>query len=195
MGNPALAPEERFAYRHYRSWPDEERWELIDGRAWSMSPAPMWRHQRILLRLGTKIQAFLEGKPCEPCIAPFDVLLPRSDEDDDEVDTVVQPDLSVFCDKSRLTARGARGAPDWVIEILSPRTAKKDFEVKHHLYERHGVREYWIVDPAAKVVHAWRLGEGGRFGEEKIYEEGESAPSAVLEGLVINTKVLFADLD
>jgi Uma2 family endonuclease len=195
MGNPALEPDERFTYRHYRTWPDEERWELIDGHAWSMSPAPMTRHQELSGKLFLKIGNFLEGKPCKVFDAPFDVLLPRGDESDDETDTVVQPDISVFCDKSKITKRGARGAPDWVIEILSARTAKKDFETKYQLYQRHGVREYWIVDPGAAAIHAWRIGAGSLFGEESIYEEGESAPSALLEGLVIDTRELFADLD
>ena len=195
LGNPALAPQERFTYGDYRTWPDEERWELIDGIAYSMSPAPMRRHQKLSGRLFIKIGVFLEGRSCEVYEAPFDVLLPRTDETDDEVDTVVQPDIVVFCDKSRLTRNGARGAPDWAIEILSARSARKDFEAKYQLYQRHGVREYWIVDPDAAVIHAWRLGENGLFGEEALYEDGEAAPSLVLEGLVVDTKELFKDLD
>jgi Uma2 family endonuclease len=195
MGNPTLAPDERFTYRHYRTWPDEERWELIEGHAWAMSPTPIRPHQKLSMRLSGWINSFLEGKPCEVYAAPFDVLFPESDEPDDEIGTVVQPDILVICDKSKLTRSGARGAPDWVIEILSPRTAKKDFEVKHRLYERHGVREYWIVDPGAAVIHAWRLGKNEKYGEETIYEDGEAAPSSVLNGLVIDTKKLFADLD
>jgi Uma2 family endonuclease len=134
----------------------------------------------------------LKGKPCEVYDAPFDVLLPKASEGDDEVDTVVPPDIVIFCDKSKLTKRGA---PDWVIEILSPRTAKKDFEVKHRLYQSHGVREYWIVDPASAAVHVWRLGEDGAFGDEALYEDGESIGSAVFDGLIIDLKELFADLD
>jgi Uma2 family endonuclease len=195
MGNPLLAPGERFTYRHYRTWPDEERWELIDGQAWAMSPAPMREHQELSGKLFVEISVFLKGKPCKAYDAPFDVLLPGSGEEDDEVDTVVQPDIVVFCDRSKLTKRGARGAPDWIIEILSPRTAKKDYEVKHRLYERHGVREYWIVDPNAAVIHAWRIGADGRYGDERIYEDGEAAPSSALDGLVIDTRELFAELE
>jgi Uma2 family endonuclease len=187
--------EDRFTYGDYRGWPDEERWELIEGHAWAMSPAPMTRHQALSGKLFLEIGIYLKGKPCKVFNAPFDVLLPRMDETDDEVDTVVQPDISVFCDRSKITRRGARGAPDWVIEILSAHTAKKDYEAKHRLYQRHSVREYWIVDPDAEVIHAWRLGEDGLFGEETIYEDEVAAPSSVLDGLVIDTKELFADLD
>jgi Uma2 family endonuclease len=194
MGNPLLAPEERFTYRHYKTWPDEERWELIEGHAWGMSPAPLRGHQGISGLLCRRIGNFLEGKPCKAYSAPFDVLLPASDEADEEVGTVVQPDIIVICDRSKLTPRGARGAPDLVVEIVSPRTAKKDYETKYHLYERHGVREYWIVDPGARAIHAWRLGADGRFGEEALYEEGQ-LPSTVLEGFVVDLKELFAELE
>jgi Uma2 family endonuclease len=194
MGNPALSPNERFTYRHYRTWPDEERWELIDGHAWAMSPAPMTRHQELSGKLFLEIGLFLKGKPWKVYDAPFDVLLPKSIEADDDVDTVVQPDISIFCDTSKITKRGARGAPDWVIEILSARTAKKDFETKYQLYQRHGVREYWIVDPGAAAIHAWRINAKGLFGDETIYEEGDSSPSVVLEGLIIDVTQLFSDL-
>jgi Uma2 family endonuclease len=137
---------------------------------------------------------FLRGKPCRAFHAPFDLLLPDGEESDDEVDTVVRPDILVICDRSKITPRGARGAPDFAIEILSPRTAKKDYGVKLELYQRHRVREYWIVDPDAKAIHAWTLGDGGVYGEEAIFEEGQSLPSATLEGFSIDTKGLFADL-
>jgi Uma2 family endonuclease len=193
MGDPNLAPRERFTYRHYKTWPDDERWELIDGLAWAMSPAPLRRHQGIQARLIAEIAAFLRGKPCEVYGSPFDVLLPEEGESDEEAGTVVQPDIVVYCDKTKLTREGARGAPDLVVEILSPRTAKKDFGVKYVLYERHGAREYLVVDPDAEVIHAWRLGEDGRYGEETIYEAGDTAPSEVLAGLAIDLNSLFAD--
>ena len=195
MGDPAQTPQERFTYRQYRTWPDSERWELIEGHAWAMSPAPMTRHQELSGKLFLDIGIFLKGKPCKVYDAPFDILFPKGEESDDEVQTVVQPDIVVICDRSKITKRGGRGAPDWVIEILSPRTAKKDFETKHRLYERHGVREYWIVDPGNESIHAWLLGPETRFGEEQLYEDGEAAPSTVLEGLVIDTRELFAELE
>jgi hypothetical protein len=112
MGDPALEPDDHFTYRQYKTWPDEERWELIDGHAWSMSPAPRTRHQTLLGKLHLEFGTFLRGKPCKVFLAPFDVLIPKAEEPDDDVDTVVQPDLVVFCDRSRITDKGSRGAPD-----------------------------------------------------------------------------------
>jgi len=198
MGNPALAPDERFTYRHYRTWPDEERWELIDGRAWAMSPAPKRRHQKLSGRLFAKIYGFLEGRTCEVYEAPFDVLMPQADEADDEVDTVVQPDIVVFCDKSKLTERGARGAPDLAIEILSPSTSKKDMNDKFLLYEKRGVREYWIVDPSALSIWVYRLVSQGHFDEGELREplgDTSGIASSVLKGFVVDPSRLFADLD
>jgi Uma2 family endonuclease len=198
MGDPALTPKERFTYRHYRTWPDSERWELIEGHAWSMSPAPKRSHQEIQARLITVLRVLLKGKPCKAFAAPFDVLLPRGDERDDEVDTVVQPDIVVYCDRSKLTEAGARGAPDLVVEILSPSTSRKDQKEKFDLYERHGVREYWVVDPAGSWLCVYRLTESRRFDEGELRERlRDYSPigSSVLEGFSIDPGKLFADLD
>jgi Uma2 family endonuclease len=199
MSDPAKRIDETFTYGDYRLWPEEERWELIEGVPYSMSPGPMRRHQELSKRLFWRICAFLEGKPCTAYDAPFDVLLPAGNEDDDEVLTVVQPDIVVYCDLSKLMPKGARGAPDWVIEVLSPYTSKKDFGIKSDLFEKHGVREYWIVDPASLAIHVWRLGEGGRFGKEALYEAGEGDPTLVIpsifEGLSFDMHALFVNLD
>lgn len=198
MGNPELTPQERFTYRNYRTWPDEERWELIDGHAWAMSPAPRRRHQEVSGRLFIDIGLFLKGKPCKVFEAPFDVLLPEGGEPDDEVGTVVQPDIAVFCDNSKLTERGARGAPDLVVEILSPSTSRKDQREKFDRYERAGVREYWVVDSAAWSVWVYRRTPAGRFDDGELKERlGDTAPiaSSVLEGFAVDPVALFADLD
>jgi Uma2 family endonuclease len=198
MGNPALAPKERFTYRHYKTWPDEERWELIEGRAWAMSPAPTRRHQELLGKLHMIFAEFLKGKPCKVYLSPFDVLLPAGDEPDDDIDTIVQPDLLVFCDRGKLRREGAKGAPDIAVEILSPSTSKKDQREKFDLFQRHGVREYWIVDPVGKWLCRYILGPEGRFDEGELREPlraYDSVGSTVLEGLIIEPQELFEDLD
>jgi Uma2 family endonuclease len=198
MGNPSIAPEERFTYRHYRTWPDSERWELIEGRAWAISPAPTRKHQKIAGRLFSKLHVFLEGHPCEVYQAPFDVLLPAMYEMDDEVDTVVQPDMAVFCDPAKLRDAGARGAPDLVVEILSPGTAKKDLNEKFRLYEKRGVREYWIIDPEAWSVCVYRLLYTGKFDEGELRERlGDDSPiaSEVIQGFMIDCRYLFAGFE
>lgn len=198
MGNPALAPQERYAYRHYRTWPDSERWELIEGRAWAMSPAPARRHQKISGRLLSQLLILLEGEKCEAYSAPFDVLLPEGDEADDDVACVVQPDILVICDKSKLRDYGARGAPDLVVEILSPSTSRKDLNEKFRLYEKHGVREYWIVDPVGKWLCVYCLGAEGRYDEGELREfprDISPLPSKLLEGFVVLPEKLFADIN
>lgn len=198
MGNPAVDRADHFTYGQYKTWPDEERWELIEGQAWSMSPAPLRGHQGIQAKLITELSVFLKGKPCKAYDAPFDVLLPRAGESDDEVDTVVQPDIVVYCDKSKLTDKGARGAPDLVSEILSPSTSKKDLNEKFKLYERSGVREYWVVDPGNRSIEVWRLGTDGRYDSGDLREKWRDwspIASHILEGFSIDPEELFADLD
>ena len=198
MGNPAVDVDDRFTYRHYKTWPDEERWELIDGRAWAMSPAPTTRHQRLSRKLFNRIANLLEGKPCEAFCAPFDILLPKGDESDDEVDTIVQPDIVVYCDRSKLTKSGARGAPDLAVEILSPSTSKKDLNDKFRLYERHGVREYWVVDTAGEWLCVYRLASDGHFDEGELRDRlGDLSliSSTILDGFTVDPKQLFEDLE
>jgi len=117
---------EYHTYADYCSWPDDARYELIDGVAYAMGPAPVRRHQGILGEVFRQVANVLEGSPCRPYIAPFDVRLPKAGEIDDEVNTVVQPDLVVICDRAKLDDKGCRGAPDWVVEVLSPSTAGHD---------------------------------------------------------------------
>jgi len=198
MADAARRLDAHFTYGDYRQWPDEERWELIDGVAYSMSPAPSSRHQELSRKLERAIDDFLSGKPCRMFHAPFDVLLPKGDEPDDEVETVVQPDIVVFCDRSKITEAGARGAPDLIVEILSPSTSKKDQREKFDKYESVGVREYWVVDPAGKWLCRYVRGEKGIFDEGELRERlREYGPieSTVLPGFSIEPERLFAELD
>jgi Uma2 family endonuclease len=167
-------------YRDYCRWSEDERWELIDGVAFAMSPAPTRLHQEFLVELTRQIANALQNHPCRAYVAPFDVRLPGHDEADDQVDTVVQPDLVVVCDPAKLDDKGCRGAPDWIIEILSPVSAAHDQIRKRALYERHGVREYWLVHPVDRVLTMYRLGEDGLFGKpDMVALEGSTAVGAV----------------
>jgi Uma2 family endonuclease len=144
--------------------PGEERRELFFGVPFAMAPAPSRRHQEVAWELARQIGNFLRGRPCRGFAAPFDVRLPEAGESDEETSTVVQPDISVVCDEAKLDDRGCRGAPDWIVEVVSPRTASNDYIRKVEIYERHGVREYWIVHPVDRVLILRTLDETGRYG-------------------------------
>jgi Uma2 family endonuclease len=189
MSTPAPRPG-RHTYAEYRIWPEGERWELIDGIAYDMTPAPSRAHQDVLGALHVQVRQQVSGGPCRVYLAPFDVRLPRLAESDDQVDTVVQPDLSVICDPGKLDDAGCRGAPDWVVEVLSPRTAAKDHLEKRALYERHGVREYWLVHPLDRVLTVYRL-EGVRFGPAEVLAASGRTPVAALPGLAIDWDGVF----
>ncbi len=176
---------ERHNYGDYLTWPDDDRYELIDGVAYVMAPAPAVIHQAVLVELARQVDEALEESHCRVLIAPLDVRLPRGDETDEEVDTVVQPDLLVVCDPAKIDERGVRGAPDWIVEILSPATAAHDQVKKRDLYERHGVREYWLVHPVDRIITVYRV-ESGAYGRPYIAElAGETAARAV-PGVVID---------
>jgi Uma2 family endonuclease len=177
--------QQRHTYGEYLGWPEDVRYELIDGHAYAMSPAPSRRHQEISFEIARQIADALEGSGCRVYVAPFDVRLPRADEADERIDTVVQPDISVVCDRAKLDNRGCRGAPEWVIEVLSPGSAGHDQILKRNVYERHGVGEYWLVHPTDRVVTVYRL-VNGAYGKPDIYEltgalACEAAPDVVID--------------
>jgi Uma2 family endonuclease len=161
-GISALKSDRRYTYADYKTWPENERWELIDGTAYAMSPAPRYRHQRLVGLLFYELEKWFKGKPCTPVLSPLDIFLPDAEETLEETDTVVQPDVVVVCDESKIVEEGIRGAPDFVIEILSPSSAWRDQTQKRDLDEKHGVREFWIVNPETREVAAWNL-ENGKF--------------------------------
>ena len=195
MADPALDLSGYWTYRDLKERPEEERWELIDGEAYLMS-SPTVKHQDLVLDYGIALRAAIKGKPCKALIAPLDILFPAAPgQDEDEVDTVLQPDLIVVCDGSKVRERHVRGAPDLVIEILSRTTTKRDLRDKFAVYEKHGVREYWIVDPAGEWIKRFDRGADGRFGEaegrDPAMKKGPIA-SIVLEGFSIDPAELFA---
>ena len=165
----ALRDQGRYTYADYRTWPEDVRYELIDGAAFLMAPAPSVDHQTLAFEVGHQIRMALEGHPCRALMAPVDVLLARANETDDAVDTVLQPDVLVVCDPQKVTPRGIRGAPDWILEVISPASASHDQIVKLAAYERAGVREYWLAHPADRVLTIYRL-DGTGYGRPQIVE-------------------------
>ncbi len=185
-----------FTYKDYLLWPDDERWELIYGEAYDMSPAPSRRHQNVLGKLFRIISEITDKGQCETYIAPFDIRLSESSKLDDQLEnedisTVVQPDLSVFCRPELLDSRGAIGPPDLVIEILSPSTGYKDQTTKLALYEHYQVKEYWLVNGDIPSVMVYRLGDDRKFGKPDYYRIDDEVFSAVLGGVNIPL-LLFA---
>ncbi|MFZ2956108.1 MAG: Uma2 family endonuclease [Candidatus Ozemobacteraceae bacterium] len=184
---------EQYTYKDLLNWPENERWELIDGKAFNMTPAPSRKHQEILGNLYRIAGDFLDGKSCKVYIAPFDVRLPIGDEPDSEIDTVVQPDLVVICDEKKLDDKGCRGVPDWVVEVLSPSTTEKDLTKKKTLYEFHRVPEYWVIFPNEKIVQVFDLDENGKFVQKRIYIANAKAPVLILPGLVVDLPRVFEE--
>jgi Uma2 family endonuclease len=165
-----------YTYADYRQWPEDQRWELIDGVAYAMT-APARLHQDIVFELGRQIGNYLQGKTCKGYVAPFDVRLPHNNEADDSITTTVQPDISVICDPSKLDKLGCRGAPDWIIEVLSPSTALKDMNSKRSLYEQHGVKEYWIIHSEDRWIMVYLLNVQTNYGKPAIF--GMDEPTGV----------------
>ena len=176
---------QKWTYADYLTWDDGQRWELIEGEAYllqgpvGLAPAPLRKHQQMSLALAAQFYLFLKGKPCKVYGAPFDVRLSEmSDASDNYVETVVQPDLLVVCDKAKLDDRGCNGAPDLVIEILSPSTATVDFKIKFDLYQRFGVLEYWIIHPAEQTLLVYKRGADGLYGAADRYAGDDKGAGA-----------------
>ena len=187
------ATKESYTYGDYLKWPDEERWELIKGVPYDMSPAPSRTHQKISGELFKQLAIYLTGKTCEVYAAPFDVRLPEQAEQDEEIITVVQPDLVVICDQKKLDERGCKGAPDLIVEILSPYTAGKDLKNKFDLYEEKGVQEYWLVDPTNQIVQVFTIEEGGTYGRPAIYDPTDQVKVGIFPDLVIDLPAVFGE--
>ncbi len=171
--------EPLFTYGDYVQWQGDDRWELIDGVPFAMSPAPSRAHQQVVVRLAVAIEPALRRRGCHVFVAPFDVRLSALDEKDNDVTTVVQPDISVICDVKKLDDAGCRGAPDWIIEVLSPATAVRDQVQKRDLYSQHGVGEYWLIDPQARLLTIYVREQGTPgFGRPTVAAaKGENVPT------------------
>lgn len=185
-----LPAEKRYTYADLLAWDDNTRYELYNGQPVALA-SPSDVHQRISMALSAQFYNYLEGKKCSAFAAPFDVRLFEDKGDSPEdVDIVLQPDLMVVCDESKLDRHGVHGAPDLVIEILSPGSARYDKLVKYSLYQRAGVREYWLVDPATRTVCVYVL-EDGSYHAATVYSADLSVPVSVLDDCNIDLSKVF----
>jgi Uma2 family endonuclease len=179
-------------YADYLIWSATSGNEVIDGIAYVREPpSPSPLHQEFVLGLGRQVADSLAGRPIRAYVAPLDVRLPKDSGADDRVDTVVQPDVLIVCDPQKLDDRGVCGAPEWIAEVLSPSTARYDRTTKLRAYERAGVPEVWLIDPADRTVTIYRAA-AGRYTEPVVLElEGRTAITAV-PGISIDWDQLLA---
>lgn len=187
------AEKSRYTFADVLAWDERDRIEIIDGEAFMMSP-PSRIHQKISGELFRQLANYLEGKKCEVYPAPFAVRLFEQDGDNPEdVDTVVEPDISVVCDQNKLDDHGCKGAPDLIIEILSPSTQRHDRLVKLGLYQRAGVREYWTVNPADRTVQVMLRDDNGVLQLHEVYGRDSVAKVNALEGCFIELAKVFSE--
>ena len=191
MASPA--EKTGYTFADCLGWDEKERAEIIGGEVLMMAP-PSRIHQKISGEIFRQLANFLEGKRCEVYSAPFGVRLFEKDGDrPEDVDTVVEPDITVVCDTSRLDQHGCKGAPELVMEILSPSSRRHDMLVKLNLYQRAGVREYWIVNPDDKDVQLFLLDGSGLFRVHGFYGREDIARVNVLEGCFIELCKVFPE--
>ena len=188
LRKPALQETKRYTYADYCTWDDDERWELIDGVPYAMA-APLVLHQEVLGGIYRQISNFLHRKTCRVFFAPTDVRLNADTKDN----TVVQPDLLIVCDKSKIDEKGIIGAPDMIVEILSPSSVSKDMITKFMLYLNANVREYWIVDPDTGSVIV-NIHQNGTYNA-KAYNKSAVVPVSILEGCSVNLAEVFIDAE
>ena len=171
-----------YTYADYLNFDFEEMVEIIKGKIYKMSPAPKTIHQIVSRNLGLEIGNFLKGKRCQFFVAPFDVILPVADKKRERATTVVQPDIVVICNPELIEDRGCFGVPDWVVEILSPHTKKKDLQLKFDVYEEAGVKEYWIITAEEQMVEVFVL-ENGKYQRTTTYVKEDTVTPVTLPDL------------
>lgn len=189
MAGAARKIEQRHSYADYLGWDDENRYEIIDGLVYDMN-APLRLHQKYVVEFVAVFHAFFKNKACEVYVAPFDVRLAKKTKKDEEIFDVVQPDISVICDPEKLDDKGCIGAPDLVIEVISPSTASMDQVKKRALYEKHGVREFWLLHPDDRLLFIYQLGKSG-YGKPEVYDDTAEVSSFIFPELSIDLKTIF----
>lgn len=184
-----------YSYADYLTWEIDEMVELIKGKVFrSAAAAPRMKHQQIVLRLGAAFLQHLENKPCEAFIAPFDVRLPVHSKKNEDVFTVIQPDVCVVCDRSKLDEAGCIGAPDLIVEVLSPGNNKKELQNKYEVYEESGVQEYWIISPYEETLMINTLNKG-KYVPTRLFTRGDIVKSECIAGFEIDLEDFFEKIE
>jgi Uma2 family endonuclease len=185
----------KYSYADYLTWQMDEMVEIIKGKVFkSAAAAPRRIHQKVSLIISNKIFNFLENKSCEVYTAPFDVRLPIKSKKNEDIFTVVQPDICVVCDRSKLDDAGCIGAPDLIIEILSPGSNRKELKYKYEVYEESGVKEYWVIQPTEQTLLIYTL-TLGKYVPSRLFSPGDIVSSACIEGFSLDLEEVFHDLD
>ena len=187
-----LDPTKIYSYADYLTWNVDEFVELIKGRIFKMSPAPASKHQYVTGNLHGLLWNMFRKQDCQLFVAPFDVRLPKKESEnaDELIYTVLQPDICIICDSSKIDTRGCLGAPDFVIEVLSPYSAKRDLDEKFHAYEEAGVKEYWVINADSKVISIYLL-EDNKFKLSKHYDQSGLVPLHTFPGFTVGFDEVF----
>jgi Uma2 family endonuclease len=188
--NEPDASYSRYSYADYLTWEMDSMVELIKGKIFRQSAAPRRIHQEVALQLARKIADYLDDKTCKIFIAPFDVRLPAKSKKPQDIFTVVQPDICVVCDPSKLDELGCIGAPDLVVEILSPGNNQKELIHKHDIYEENGVREYWVIHPSEQTLLIYTLTDG-KYISSRLYTIGHTVTSSSVHGFTLDLEDIF----
>jgi len=186
---PLPKHEQKYSYADYLTWDERERWEILGGIP-HMQAAPSRIHQEILMELSRQISNYLIDKPCKVYPAPFCVRL-DIEKDDKDVKNVVEPDITIICDSSKLDEKGCKGSPDMIIEIISPSTGKKDRFIKFNMYENAGIKVYWLVEPDQKLVSIFTLQYNGRYGRPEMYSDEDKIKVSIFPDLEIDLSGVF----
>ncbi|MFA9213910.1 MAG: Uma2 family endonuclease [Candidatus Methylacidiphilales bacterium] len=183
-----------YSYADYLSWTMDEMVEIIKGKVFKMSPAPKKIHQKISWNLSREIGVYLKNKKCQAFSAPFDVRLPIKSKKNEDIFTVVQPDICIICDLDKLDDAGCIGAPDLIIEILSKGNNKKELKNKYEVYEESGVKEYWIIHPEEQTLLINKLVDG-KYVPSRLLTTGDEITTPILPEFVLNLNDVFDKLD
>ena len=181
-----------YSYAHYLNWLFDDRVELIKGKLFPMS-GPARLHQQVSVYIASMLFNFLVEKLCKVYTAPFDVRFYKGSKADKDIYTVLQPDICVVCDSKKLDKRGCIGAPDIVVEILSPGNNKKELLNKYSIYEEYGVKEYWVVSPEQKSFMKYTLDASGMYYPSRLFTLSEKVGSDVLPGFELDLDRVFED--